>query len=543
MDYSVAEYIQMCEWAPAKFLIFYGNVFDSLIYYSHLLPLVFAVFLAGFIYLNNRGSLSVKWFVATTVLLASWLLFDLVLWATETPKYIMFFWSLVNMIEPLIYAGILLFLYVFIDGKGLSIKHKLLVFALLLPVIILAPTSYNVASFNLTNCEREVTEGLLPFYSYIIEIVFALWILVLGMERFVRFKERNDKMKVALITIGAVLFLLSFSMGNVIGSLSENWQVSQYGLFGIPVFLAMLSYIIVRYQAFNVKVMATQFLVAILAVLTFSILFVRDLATVQVIVIITLGFFVVLGNLLVASVRREVQLREDLQIANTGQADLLHIINHQIKGYMTKARYIFDDLMNDKTYNMSDQALPIIKTGFDSVTEGVNFVQDFLNASNIERGTFTYTMGAVDLKEVVQSVAETQQQNAKDKGLAFELSISDGDYHMTGDKAQLNQAVRNLIDNSIKYTLTGGLKVSLERKDNSFLFSVKDTGVGLSDEVKPKLFTKGGRDKDSIKINVNSTGFGLAFVKGVAIAHKGKVWAESPGVGRGSSFYMELPAS
>ena len=114
---------------------------------------------------------------------------------------------------------------------------------------------------------------------------------------------------------------------------------------------------------------------------------------------------------------------------------------------------------------------------------------------------------------------------------------------MTGYKAQLGQAVRNLIDNSIKYTPTGGLKVAMERKLKSILFSVSDTGVGLSDELKPKLFTKGGRDKDSQKINVNSTGFGLSFVKGVAEAHKGRVWAESPGTGKGATFYLELPVA
>ena len=50
-----------------------------------------------------------------------------------------------------------------------------------------------------------------------------------------------------------------------------------------------------------------------------------------------------------------------------------------------------------------------------------------------------------------------------------------------------------------------------------------------------------GNDKNSLKVNVNSTGFGLSFVKGVVDAHKGRVWAESAGVNQGSTFYMELP--
>ena len=182
----------------------------------------------------------------------------------------------------------------------------------------------------------------------------------------------------------------------------------------------------------------------------------------------------------------------------------------------------------------------MLQEGFRSLTEGVDFVTDFLNASNIENGSYEYKMEPIDFKVVVMEVAEKQKEAATQKGLAFNLDIAEGDYKMTGDKAQLGQAVRNLFDNSIRYTLHGSINAKLSTNHN-LLLTIQDTGVGISDELKPKLFTKGGRDKDSLKININSTGFGLAFVKGVVEAHKGRVWAESPGVGKGATFYMELP--
>jgi len=73
------------------------------------------------------------------------------------------------------------------------------------------------------------------------------------------------------------------------------------------------------------------------------------------------------------------------------------------------------------------------------------------------------------------------------------------------------------------------------------LLKVEDTGIGIKDSDKSKLFKSGGRGVDSLKININSTGYGLAFVKGVVEAHKGKVWVESRGEGKGSTFYIELP--
>jgi signal transduction histidine kinase len=84
--------------------------------------------------------------------------------------------------------------------------------------------------------------------------------------------------------------------------------------------------------------------------------------------------------------------------------------------------------------------------------------------------------------------------------------------------------------------------VSLEKKDGKILFSVKDTGIGLTPEDKKNLFTEGGRGKDSVKFNVDSTGYGLYSVKLIVEAHGARVWAESEGAGKGSEFFVEFDA-
>ena len=80
----------------------------------------------------------------------------------------------------------------------------------------------------------------------------------------------------------------------------------------------------------------------------------------------------------------------------------------------------------------------------------------------------------------------------------------------------------------------------MSKTDGKILFSVKDTGVGLTKEDKEKLFTEGGKGKNSQKINVDSTGFGLFIAKNIVEAHNGKIWAESEGEGKGSEFWVEL---
>jgi signal transduction histidine kinase len=100
--------------------------------------------------------------------------------------------------------------------------------------------------------------------------------------------------------------------------------------------------------------------------------------------------------------------------------------------------------------------------------------------------------------------------------------------------------VNNFIENSIRYSLTGTIHIKLEKKDHKIVLSVKDNGVGLTDEDKKNLFTEGGRGKDSIRMNIDSTGYGLFSVKLIVQAHKGRVWAESEGKDKGSTFFVEL---
>ena len=171
----------------------------------------------------------------------------------------------------------------------------------------------------------------------------------------------------------------------------------------------------------------------------------------------------------------------------------------------------------------------------------MNYVQGILKGDSAEKGTLPYSMKPLDLRPLVEEVAEKQKEFAEKKGLVFNTAITSGNYNIVGDATQLHEAIRNLIDNSINYTPTGSISVSLSRTDKSIQIKVKDTGVGLSEDDKSKLFKSGGRGANSLKTNINATGYGLVFVKSVIEAHKGRVWAKSDGVSKGSLFVIELP--
>ncbi len=528
----------ICQFEGANWLLFGPNV-PPLIYYSHIPNIVIALGLALFILFKNRKSLANQVLFYTILAFEIWAFFALAFWASNRGDIIMFSWLMDILVEPLVYIGCLYLLYILIDKKDISFTKKVILALLYLPIPIFLPTKWMLSSFDPSTC-LAVEGPLALYYTYLVEGIVTAWVIGFCLDRFIKLKGA-ERREVAYLGIGTFLLLFAFAWGNIIGSFSENWELGDYGMFGMPIFLGFLVYSIVKFKLFNMKILGTSALVLTLWAATASLLSIEDIVTIHRVIAATLVVVVIVGLSLINSVRREVKLREQVQTANEGQANLLHIINHQIKGYMTKARLVFDDLLTDASYNISDSAKPMIEQGYQSVTEGVEFVRDFLNASNIEKGTFTYNMVPVDFDKIVAEQGEKQKDQAVAKALEYKVEVMPGNYGVTGDLVQLDQAVRNLIDNSIKYTPKGFVHVKLENKDNKVMFTVHDSGVGLSDEVKPKLFTKGGRDKDSQKININSTGFGLAFVKGVAEAHKGRTWAESPGQGKGSTFYFELP--
>ena len=141
---------------------------------------------------------------------------------------------------------------------------------------------------------------------------------------------------------------------------------------------------------------------------------------------------------------------------------------------------------------------------------------------------------------------EKAKSTAEDKGLTLSLTTADDSgvgYTFNGDKGKIGDNVfRNVIDNAINYTPSGSVAISLKKESGKFIFSVKDTGIGITEEDKKLLFTEGGHGKDSQKVNVHSTGYGLFIAKNIVEAHGGSILAESEGAGKGSTFVVELPA-
>ncbi|MDO8590788.1 MAG: HAMP domain-containing sensor histidine kinase [bacterium] len=237
------------------------------------------------------------------------------------------------------------------------------------------------------------------------------------------------------------------------------------------------------------------------------------------------------------------RLKQELEVTNERQEGLLHFIGHEVKGFLTKDMAAFATLLEGDVCTLPDGAKPFIDNALAQTREGVRSVTELLEASNQKKGTVTYKKESFDLKELVADVTEKLKPTAEEKGLSLALNIAEGEYMVMGDREKFGgHVLRNLIDNAINYTPHGSIEVSLKKEANKAIFAVKDTGVGVSDEDKKRLFTEGGKGKESQKINVHSTGYGLYIAKSIVEAHGGAISASSDGPGKGSTFIVELPA-
>jgi signal transduction histidine kinase len=271
-------------------------------------------------------------------------------------------------------------------------------------------------------------------------------------------------------------------------------------------------------------------------------------------VLLRVGVFIlvlVFGVSLIRGVLREVEQRErieklaaELQETNARQEGLIHFIGHEVKGFLTKAQGVFSLMEEGELGPVPETMKPFVLRGLADTKDGVESVSDILKASNLKKGTVSYEKKPFDLAALVKEMVEKEKPTAEAKKLALLLDIEGEGYQMSGDAPQIaDHVLRNLVENSINYTPKGSIHVSLKKEGGRYIFAVSDTGIGISEEDKARLFTEGGHGKDSQKVNVHSTGYGLFIAKQIVEAHGGAIRAESAGPGEGSTFTAEFPIS
>lgn len=244
------------------------------------------------------------------------------------------------------------------------------------------------------------------------------------------------------------------------------------------------------------------------------------------------------------------RLNEELGVANEKlksldklKTEFLSLASHQLRSPLTAIKGYTSMLLEGSFGEVNTNQKEAIDRVFQSVQHLTKVVEDLLNVSKIEQGGMKYEMAPFDLAKNVKEIADDLSITAKNKNLvlSYESDSSDS-YIVNGDMEKIRQVILNLIDNSIKYTKEGWIKVKVSKNltNKTIRTSVSDSGMGMTDEIKNSLFQKFSRGEGG-KVNTGGSGLGLYLAKQIVEAHNGKVWVESEGPGKGSNFIVELP--
>lgn len=218
---------------------------------------------------------------------------------------------------------------------------------------------------------------------------------------------------------------------------------------------------------------------------------------------------------------------------------------HELRAPLTAVRWSSESLLRNLAAAQGVAAPEKIKDTVITIEHASNnmleLVNDLLDVAKIEAGKFEINAQEYDLIAVIKEQIKTFQPQAEMKHLEIGLTSPES-YRMKFDKVRIGQVMGNLISNAIKYTDAGKIEVNVapDKQKNQMVVGIKDTGVGISRDDLPQLFSKFKQLK-SYDPSRKGTGLGLVVSKGIVEAHGGKIWAESAGENLGSTFYFSIP--
>jgi signal transduction histidine kinase len=233
---------------------------------------------------------------------------------------------------------------------------------------------------------------------------------------------------------------------------------------------------------------------------------------------------------------------ERLSAANRAKDQFLAAMSHELRTPLTAITGAVRILQSRKIAETKAQSiLEILDRNVGTLKR---LLDDLLDCSRIASGKLSLELVPTDLVESIAAAVETMRHKAADAKVTLDVSVPANPLTVDGNPLRLQQVVWNLIDNAIKFTPAGGhIHVSLASVDDDVELIVSDSGIGLSDEDKERIFEPFAQAHGSEALKKGGLGLGLALVRTLTELHSGRVHVESAGPGHGARFIVKLPQS
>jgi len=214
-------------------------------------------------------------------------------------------------------------------------------------------------------------------------------------------------------------------------------------------------------------------------------------------------------------------------------------VSHELRTPLTVLRGSLDVALEEE--RPAEEYREAIGNAILEVRHLARISQNLLFLTRGESGRVTLSFANLDLGRFVAETVKDFLPAAADRGLELSTEVPGLPVYVFADAGRLQQVLHNLMENSLRYTETGGrIVVRVDSRPGEARISVIDTGVGIPEADVPYVFERFYRSKRSRAANPGGSGLGLSIVRWIVQAHKGRVTVESA-VGKGSAFTVHLP--
>jgi len=237
-----------------------------------------------------------------------------------------------------------------------------------------------------------------------------------------------------------------------------------------------------------------------------------------------------------------VALSKDLQVKNKAKDDFIRMATHELRSPVTVINMYMETLKEEITPVASKEQKEYLERSLLSIRNLRDLMSDILEVSHIQQGRTDFKPEKIFVGKTVKEIIDGIRPKAEDKGLALLLENSGSEYVVNVNSVCFNRIITNLVENSVKYTPSGKVTVSISSQlaKKRCVIMVQDTGFGISAEGQAHLFEQFYRVKTEANAGIPGTGLGLWMSREMARKMGGDIMIESI-ENMGSRFFVYFP--
>ena len=222
------------------------------------------------------------------------------------------------------------------------------------------------------------------------------------------------------------------------------------------------------------------------------------------------------------------------------KSEYVRRVSHDIKGHLAAIQSCIEPVIGGITGPLNERQTDLLQRADERTGKLLFFVKTLLEITRIKLSK-EIKMEYFSFKDMLSHTIASTMSKARHKNISVNSTVEPSIDRIRGAKEYIQEAISNLLANSVKYTTRNGkIAIDVIDKGNSILIQIKDTGIGIPKSELPKIFDEFYRASNAKDIERDGTGLGLSIAKQVIERHNGKIWVESE-EGKSTAFFIILP--